>query len=161
VIVKPVWEHGSLGLDETSVVHCADAPGVVAARTLSLNTEHFAETYIEGREFHVALLERIWGTELLPIAEILFAGFELHAPKIYGYDGKWSLFTDIRLPEGDLAGLELAQKARELNPSLKVLYTTGQTVTDGMKSMFVEGSHFLTKPYTVNEMTRAFKEVLA
>ena len=66
------------------------------------------------------------------------------------------LFTDIRLPEGDLAGLELAQ-----NPSLKVLYTTGQTVTDGMKSMFVEGSHFLTKPYTVNEMTRAFKEVLA
>jgi len=25
----------------------------------------------------------------------------------------------------------------------------------------MEGSHFLTKPYTVNEMTRAFKEVLA
>lgn len=72
-----------------------------------------------------------------------------------------ALFTDIRLPEGDLAGLELAQKARELNPSLKVLYTTGQTLTDGMKSMFVEGSHFLPKPYTVTEMTHAFKEVLA
>ena len=72
-----------------------------------------------------------------------------------------ALFIDIRLPEGDLAGLELAQKARELNHSLKVLYTTGQTVTDGMKSMFVEGSHFLPKPYTVNEMTQAFKKALA
>jgi two-component SAPR family response regulator len=72
-----------------------------------------------------------------------------------------ALFTDVRLPEGDLGELELAQKARELNPSLKVLYTSGQTVTDGMKSMFVEGSHFLPKPYTVDEMTRAFKEILA
>jgi len=30
-----------------------------------------------------------------------------------------------------------------------------------MKSMFVEGSLFLSKPYTVTEMTRAFKELLA
>ena len=28
VIVKAVWEHGSLGLDETSVMRCADAPRV-------------------------------------------------------------------------------------------------------------------------------------
>ena len=74
VIVKAVWEHGSLGLDETSVMRCADAPRVVAARTLRLKTEHFAEAYIEGREFHVALLERISGVEVLPIAEILFGG---------------------------------------------------------------------------------------
>ena len=61
VIVKAVWEHGSLGLDETSVVRCADAPRVVAERTLCLKTEHFAEAYIEGREFHVALLEAdVW-----------------------------------------------------------------------------------------------------
>ncbi|MGH7258342.1 MAG: D-alanine--D-alanine ligase family protein, partial [Nitrospiraceae bacterium] len=46
VIVKPVWEHGSLGLDETSVMRCADAPLVVAARTSRLKTEHFAEAYI-------------------------------------------------------------------------------------------------------------------
>ena len=90
VIVKAVWEHGSLGLDETSVMRCADAPPDVAARTLRLKTEHFAEAYIEGREFHVALLERIWGVEVLPIAEILFEGIEARAPKIYGYDGKWT-----------------------------------------------------------------------
>jgi D-alanine-D-alanine ligase len=90
VIVKALWEHGSLGLDETSVMRCADAPRVVAARTLRLKTEHFAEAYIEGREFHIALLERISGVEVLPIAEILFGGLEAHAPKIFGYDAKWT-----------------------------------------------------------------------
>ena len=90
VIVKATWEHGSLGLDETSVMRCADAPRVIAARTLRLNTEHFAESFIEGREFHLALLERISGVEVLPIAEILFGGLEAHAAKIFGYDAKWT-----------------------------------------------------------------------
>jgi D-alanine-D-alanine ligase len=90
VIVKATWEHGSLGLDETSVMRCADAPRVIAARTLRLKTEHFAEAYIDGREFHLALLEQISGVEILPIAEILFGGLEAHAPKIFGYDAKWT-----------------------------------------------------------------------
>ena len=91
VIVKPTWEHGSLGLDETSVMRGADAPRVIAARSLCLNTDHFAEAYIEGREFHIALLERIAQVEVLPIAEILFGDRETHAPKICdGYDAKWA-----------------------------------------------------------------------
>jgi D-alanine-D-alanine ligase len=90
VIIKPVWEHGSLGLDEASVMVCADAPRAVAARTLRFKTAHFAEAYIDGREFHLALLERIGGVEVLPIAEILFGSVAVHAPKIYGYDAKWT-----------------------------------------------------------------------
>jgi CheY-like chemotaxis protein len=43
------------------------------------------------------------------------------------------LFTDIRLPEGDLGGLELAEQSRAKNPDLKALYTTGDTITDSMK----------------------------
>ncbi len=119
VIVKAVWEHGSLGLDETSVVHCADAPGVVSTRTLHLNTEHFAESYIEGREFHLALLERTWGVELLPIAEILFDRFDVHAPKIYGYDGKWTPDSAAYIGTSRRFGLEdsepeLAQRLKQL-----------------------------------------------
>jgi len=34
------------------------------------------------------------------------------------------LLTDIRVPEGDLGGFELAEQARAKNPNLKVLYTT-------------------------------------
>src|SRR4026207_1303938 len=62
------------------------------------------------------------------------------------------LFTDIRLPEGDLAGFEVAEQARRKNPNLKVLYTTGDTITDGMKVMFVAGGEMLPKPYTAPEL---------
>jgi hypothetical protein len=46
----------------------------------------------------------------------------------------------------------LAQQAVEVRPKLRVLYTTGQGVTDGMKAMFVPGSEFLPKPYDLNRL---------
>jgi len=62
------------------------------------------------------------------------------------------LFTDIDL-QGDLqAGLTLAQRAIERHPGLRVLYTTGHAVTDGMKALFVEHSAFLPKPYTIDQL---------
>ncbi len=63
------------------------------------------------------------------------------------------LFTDIGLGNDPQAGLELAKQAVERRPGLKVLYTTGQTLTDGMRELFVSGSAFLAKPYTVEELT--------
>jgi CheY-like chemotaxis protein len=62
------------------------------------------------------------------------------------------LFTDIGL-QGDVqAGLTLSQRAIERRPALRVLYTTGLAVTDGMKAMFVEHSAFLPKPYTIDQL---------
>ncbi len=63
------------------------------------------------------------------------------------------LFTDLGLGNDLQAGLELAKQAVERRPGLKVLYTTGQTLTDGMRELFVSGSAFLEKPYTVEELT--------
>ena len=65
------------------------------------------------------------------------------------------LFTDIRLPEGDWGGFEVAEQARRKNPNLKVLYTTADTITDGMKVMFVAGGEMLPKPYTAPELAAA------
>jgi DNA-binding NtrC family response regulator len=62
------------------------------------------------------------------------------------------LFTDISLQGDSQAGLTLAQKATEQRPALKVLYTTGLSITDGMKAMFVESSAFLPKPYTIDQL---------
>jgi D-alanine-D-alanine ligase len=115
VIVKAVWEHGSLGLDETSVMRCADALKAIAARTLCLETEHFAEAYVEGREFHLALLERMWGVEVLPIVEILFEG--TCEPKIYGYDGKWTPNSAAYI--GTVRRFGLEQDEPELATTLK------------------------------------------
>jgi DNA-binding NtrC family response regulator len=67
-------------------------------------------------------------------------------------DGVDVLFTEIGLKDAVHAGLQLAKEAVERRPGLKVLYVTDQSVTDGMRAMFVEGSAFLQKPYTVDQL---------
>jgi CheY-like chemotaxis protein len=62
------------------------------------------------------------------------------------------LFVDVGLHEHRQVGLDLAQKAVLRTPDIKVLYTTGQTITDGLKALFVEGSALLPKPYTVDQL---------
>jgi len=62
------------------------------------------------------------------------------------------LFVDVGLYEDRSVGLDLAKEAVLRTPDLKVLYTTGQTVTDGMKALLVEGSALLPKPYTVDQL---------
>jgi D-alanine-D-alanine ligase len=90
VIVKPEWEHGSLGIDSMSVVRGADAARAVAERTVHWNTEHFAELYVEGREFAAAMLEGPDGVEILPLRETVFIGFGEEQPRIADYDSKWT-----------------------------------------------------------------------
>ena len=90
VIVKPVWEHGSLGIDAGSVVRGGGAARTIAERNARWGTEHFAEAFVQGREFNVALLESAGGVEVLPVAEILFEGFAGSSPQIVGYDAKWA-----------------------------------------------------------------------
>jgi two-component system, response regulator PdtaR len=72
------------------------------------------------------------------------------------------LFTDVNMPgEPDaLDGLELAQRAVEQQPGLKVIYTSGGGQTDGMAALFVEGAIFLTKPYSAQELTEAVQQCL-
>jgi CheY-like chemotaxis protein len=68
------------------------------------------------------------------------------------------LFTDVELSRDVEAGLvhpglELAQEAVKLRPDLRVLYTTGQAVTDGMRALFVDGAEFLPKPYDLQGLS--------
>ena len=62
------------------------------------------------------------------------------------------LFIDLNLQGNPEAGLGLAAKAVEMRPDLKVLYTSGLGVTDGMIALFVENSAYLPKPYTVEQL---------
>jgi DNA-binding NtrC family response regulator len=62
------------------------------------------------------------------------------------------LFTDLDL-KGDIhAGINLADEAIKILPQLRVLYTTGRAITDGMKARFVTGSAVLEKPYTIDQL---------
>jgi CheY-like chemotaxis protein len=67
-----------------------------------------------------------------------------------------ALFVDIIL-NGDMqAGIELAKRAVELKP--RVVYSTGLSVTDGMKALFVPGSDVLEKPYTVDQLLASLND---
>lgn len=70
------------------------------------------------------------------------------------------LFTDINMPDGPdgLDGLELARRAVELRPGLRVIYTTGGGLTDGMTALFVEGGIFLPKPYNGQRLVAVVQE---
>jgi CheY-like chemotaxis protein len=72
-----------------------------------------------------------------------------------------ALFTDIYLKTEVLGGCDLAHQAIKLRPGLRVLYTTGNSITDKLKALFVEGAHFLRKPYTHHQLQNSVEGLLA
>ena len=70
------------------------------------------------------------------------------------------LFTDIRLWDDAQGGITLAKQAVDLRAGIRVLYTTGEGVTDGMRALFVEGFLFLAKPYNLDALRKLIKEHL-
>jgi len=89
-IVKSVWEHASLGIDDSSVARGAPAvTAVLAARRAEFGGDWFAERYVPGRELNVALLATPSGPRVLPVAEIRFEHFPPDKPAIVGYAAKW------------------------------------------------------------------------
>ena len=56
------------------------------------------------------------------------------------------------------AGIELAKRAIELRPGLKVVYSTGLTLTDRMKALLLPGAVILEKPYTLDQLLASLLE---
>lgn len=89
-IVKSVWEHASLGLDDGCVVNSLPA---ARKRFRACKAQHggewFAEEFIDGREFNLSLVEVNGRPELLPVAEMTFVDYPTGKPRIVGYAAKW------------------------------------------------------------------------
>jgi len=60
-----------------------------AARAGTVGAPWFAEAYVEGREFNLAVLDGPAGAQVLPPAEIIFKDFPTGKPRILGYAAKW------------------------------------------------------------------------
>ena len=63
-----------------------------------------------------------------------------------------ALFVDIILNRDMQAGIELAKRAVALKPGLKVVYSTGLTLTDHVKALLVPGAIVLEKPYKLDQL---------
>jgi CheY-like chemotaxis protein len=72
-----------------------------------------------------------------------------------------ALFTDIYLKKAVLGGFDLAREAVKIRPKLRVLYTTGNFITEAMKALFVEGTHCLRKPYADYQLQASIEGMLA
>ena len=72
-----------------------------------------------------------WGHETLSAGDVDEALSFLRSPQHID-----ALFTDIYLKAAVHGGCDLARQAIALRPDLRVLYTTGNRVTDKMKALF-------------------------
>jgi len=76
-----------------------------------------------------------------------------------GYDFDL-LFTDVIMP-GTMNGRQLADVAAKMRPDLKVLFTSGYTENIiAHHGVLERGIEFLSKPYTLEILTRRVREVL-
>lgn len=89
-IVKSATEDASLGLDDGSVVQGRDA---VAARARECESRFggrwFAESYVDGAEYNVAMVERGGLMTVLSLPEMCFEDWPDGKPRIVGYRAKW------------------------------------------------------------------------
>ena len=69
------------------------------------------------------------------------------------------LITDVVMPR--MGGLELAEKMRQINPELRVLYTSGYTKREGKaEDILREGTNFIYKPATPRDIAIMVEQLL-
>jgi D-alanine-D-alanine ligase len=92
-VIKSLWEHASVGLDEDSVITAGEKQNLIfemEARKEQLGGSCFAEAYVDGREFNLSLLTAGQGGSIVfPPAEIRFDHYPAGKKKVVGYRAKW------------------------------------------------------------------------
>jgi D-alanine-D-alanine ligase len=89
-IVKSVWEHASIGLDASSIGEGTELQAIQRLRQQRFGGAWFAESFVEGREFNLALVGGSGARpRLLPPAEIEFVDFAPGQPRLVDYAAKW------------------------------------------------------------------------
>ncbi|MBZ6378800.1 response regulator [Pacificimonas flava] len=103
----------------------------------------FLQRAIERAGYRVTAVDR--GTEAIPY--LTEGGYDL-------------LLTDIVMPEMD--GIELAQRAAELQPGMRVIFITGfAAVALSKNSGAPQGAKVLSKPFHLRELTAEIERMLA
>jgi D-alanine-D-alanine ligase len=95
LIVKPVWEDGSIGIDAESVVTSVKE---LMERVQYIQDEFdspaLIEEYIEGREMYVGILGSYEEAQALPLVELDLSKLPKGTPKIASYDVKFEKETE-------------------------------------------------------------------
>jgi CheY-like chemotaxis protein len=94
--------------------------------------------------------------------ETLTAGSLAEAKSIIESNAKLDIvFTDLTLFDDHDGGVKVGNLVLQARPGTPMLYTSGREMTDGLKSLLIEGSEFLSKPYTDEQVTAALSKLLS
>ena len=95
LIVKPVSEDGSIGIDNTSVVDSVkELMEKIHYVTEEFESAALIEEYIEGREIYAAILGSYERAEALPLIELDLSKLPKGTPRIAGQDVKFEKETE-------------------------------------------------------------------
>ncbi|MFZ3484518.1 cell cycle two-component system response regulator CpdR [Sphingomonas sp. 3-13AW] len=97
---------------------------------------------LERSGYQVAAVDR--GTEAIPLLES--ESFDL-------------LLTDIVMPEMD--GIELAQRAQEIAPDMRVMFITGFAAVTLKAGKAVPQARVLSKPFHLRDLVREVDQLFA
>ena len=125
-----------------------DADGVLMAIVLIVEDEVFVR---QNAEWTIGDLGH--GTLLASDADEALA----HLSTSHEID---ALFVDIRLGRAALGGYDIADRAIQHRPQLRVLYTSGSPLNDEMTDHFVGGGQFIQKPYSDSQLEAALASLL-
>ena len=104
----------------------------------------------------VGVMIQDWGCQVLSTGDVEEALAFLRSPQQID-----ALFTDINLKKAVFGGCDLAHLAIKLRPTLRVLYTTGNSVSRELRSRFVKGADCLRKPYMDHQLKRSIENLRA
>jgi D-alanine-D-alanine ligase len=94
LIVKPMWEDGSIGIDAESVVSSVkELMERVEYIQNEFDSPALIEEYIEGREMYVGVLGSYEKAQALPLVELDLSRLPDGTPKIASYDVKFEKDT--------------------------------------------------------------------
>jgi D-alanine-D-alanine ligase len=122
LIVKPIWEDGSIGISAEAVVHgIKELMQRVEYIQDEFDSPALIEEYIEGREIYAGVLGSYEKTEMLPLVELDLSRLPVGTPRIASYDVKFEKDTDVhRLTKSSLAkNLEESVTERLCETALK------------------------------------------
>jgi D-alanine-D-alanine ligase len=88
-IVKASDEDASVGLDDGCVTPGTGVPARALDCAKRFGGRWFAERFVDGREFNIAVLQAKGGPRIFPMAEMVFADWPAGQPKIVGWGAKW------------------------------------------------------------------------
>ena len=114
-IVKSRFEEASIGLDDDNIVTADRIEAAIARLAPRLGGSYVAETYIEGREINVSVLDGPDGPRALPIAEILF-DLPPGREHVISYAAKWDVGSVeyVGTPRSfDVEGIDAETVARQ------------------------------------------------